>query len=320
MSLLNVPNDVLRNILFIPAKLDAAMLTVLRFVCRRFRDIIPIQKDYRLDKWAYEEKIQTTIYTMCAAYGYINIMDWLFVYQTLRPTSAAYEYATYNGDIAIVDWLERHDISYDERTWYGATRTNNLELLKILKERTATAFPDTLLGRLAVAIFPNELLIIAAGWGSFEVLKWLRTIGLSINDNEIYYLAASSGRLDILTWTITEGSFNFNDSFVCGTIYAHAAAYNHKHIIQWLRAQGVPWHPFVYSGAAEGGYIELMEWLRVNGALWDEDACLHAVTGDQLESLKWLRSNGAPWHYLRCLDKATGEVKEWLLQNRSDDN
>ena len=59
--------------------------------------------------------------------------------------------------------------------------------------------------------------------------------------------------------------------------------------------------------AAEGGHLGVLQWLRANGCPWHRNTCHSAVYKGHVEVLRWARENGCPWDR-GTRDKAAAEL------------
>ena len=48
--------------------------------------------------------------------------------------------------------------------------------------------------------------------------------------------------------------------------------------------------------AVQSGKLELVQWLRAEGCPWHHLTCEYAVEKGHVEVLRWARENGRPWH------------------------
>ena len=48
--------------------------------------------------------------------------------------------------------------------------------------------------------------------------------------------------------------------------------------------------------AARSGNLELVQWLRAEGCPWHPNTCYYAVDYGHVEVLRWVRQSGCPWN------------------------
>ncbi|AVK76117.1 Ankyrin repeat domain containing protein [Pandoravirus neocaledonia] len=86
--------------------------------------------------------------------------------------------------------------------------------------------------------------------------------------------AATAGHLSLLQWAKAQDMpWKFNITCSC------AAAYGHLSVLKWLRAQGCPWGSDTCKDAARGGHLRVLQWAVTNGCTWEADACRRIAAG-----------------------------------------
>ena len=323
MSLSNLPSDVLRHVLFTPDMLDTVSLTVMRFVSRRFRAIIPVQKKYPKPPWSIDGVKAPDIFATCALKGYIDIMRW--AYSQRAPLSiAVYEYATYSADQHVLQWLRSLLIPYDERSCLGAIRSGNLEVLKSIRQAGAPWH----INAWATAACWNQVEVMkylkeqdvprgtqiwtkAARWGRLNILKYLHEERIPVDD-DVWTYAAYGGNLEVC-----ELLRGYGIPLNVSQIYGGAVTKSQRDVFYWLQRQGIELTATAACKAIEFGNPEFIKWLRGQGCPWHEYICMWAVWDNQLDLLKWLREQGCPWDYQRCLAIAENETTVWMTTQSS---
>ncbi|AJF97817.1 ankyrin repeat protein [Pandoravirus inopinatum] len=106
--------------------------------------------------------------------------------------------------------------------------------------------------------------------------------------------AAAEGHLSLLQWARAQG-IPWN-CFACSC----AAAYGHLSVLKWLRAEGCPWNGWTCSWAAEKGQLEVLQWARAQDCPWDGGTCHSAAREGHLQVLQWAVANGCPWEAEVC--------------------
>lgn len=92
-----------------------------------------------------------------------------------------------------------------------------------------------------------------------DVYKWLHQNGCPGSHRNVYRSLAFDGRLDFLQWMFDDGCR------FCRGICASAAAGNQLHVLQWLRANDVPWDNKTILWAREEGHSDVEAWAIQNG-------------------------------------------------------
>jgi hypothetical protein len=169
----------------------------------------------------------------------------------------------------------------------------------------------------------------AAGGGHLDILKWLRSQGAPWNKRTCEY-AAEGGHIHILKWVRfgqdenPEGPCPLS-RWVC----AYAAGEGHLNLLQWLRfptsGLSAPWDEHTSAFAAESGHLEVLKWARENGAPLGVFTCALAARGGHLDILKWLRSPSTsdgsivPWNEMVCAYAAESGHLEILKWARAQE-
>eukprot|EP00953_Heterococcus_sp_UTEX-ZZ885_P012570 7207-Heterococcus_DN1.PRE.2 len=104
--------------------------------------------------------------------------------------------------------------------------------------------------------FPGEITLIAARAGDVEMLRWLKSAGCCFDK-----------------WTSLRG----------------AQSGNNLNVLQFLHAEGCPWHPNVCGAAGEAGDLEQLNWLFSHGATVDNSTAMIAARGGAVPVLEWLQ-------------------------------
>ena len=133
MHILDLPNDILRLIFNDEigiSDIDLVDLCICRFVCRRFRDLIPMTSYmkvmlcdfveygyFNIIKWAWSigapinkyrfglsEDLTEHICIMCAIHNRLDILQWA-VSKGAVIDCYVFPIAVYNGSIEIMNWI-----------------------------------------------------------------------------------------------------------------------------------------------------------------------------------------------------------------------
>src|ERR1700679_4306908 len=106
----------------------------------------------------------------------------------------------------------------------------------------------------------------------------------------IFLLCFEGGLLSLLIWLRSkEIGCDWDGSGVCH----EAALHNHRHVIEWARANGAAWDESTCGGASSGGHLSLLQWLREEGCPWNATGvCNSAAYTGHLDVLKWAVERG----------------------------
>jgi len=82
---------------------------------------------------------------------------------------------------------------------------------------------------------------------------------------------AEAGHLEVLKYLRSEGlSFNKRNSY-------DAAYEGHLEVLKYVKSEGVPFDSKTCEYAAYGGHIEVLKYLRSQGCPWNADQCLESA-------------------------------------------
>ncbi len=208
MSLLNIPNDILRNCILPELANDKTSLIKCRFVCRKLRNIIPFLGFTILH-------IPTA---KIAELGHLNILKWIA--SIIRIDNGVYVYAALGGHLSILKWAKengQHEF-IPLVSSYAASR-GHLDVLEWLYQNGTK--------------FNTNVCSSAARNGHLKILKWLRKIDCPW-DSETCSYAALGGHLETLKWARQNGCDWNQDT-------CKYAAYNdHKEVFNWALSSGCP--------------------------------------------------------------------------------
>jgi len=120
----------------------------------------------------------------------------------------------------------------------------------------------------------------------------------SIIRNGVCPLAAKYGCLGVLEWA------RANDLPWCTWTCSNAAKYGHLKILKWARANGCRWNTWTCSNAAMHNHLEVLRWARDSGCPWNKWASFYASQNGHLEVLKWIEAQGGPRDFWACVGVA----------------
>ena len=83
-------------------------------------------------------------------------------------------------------------------------------------------------------------------------------------------------------------------------ICRYAAGGGHLAVLQWARAEGLPWDERTTECAAANGHLAVLQWVRAQGCPSDGKTCSHAAHSGHLAVLQWARAQGCPWNEKTC--------------------
>jgi hypothetical protein len=119
---------------------------------------------------------------------------------------------------------------------------------------------------------------------STSILKLALENGVSLSSASCQHAAGRHASTEVLL-AAHELGMEYSVEIMMG-----ATRCNRLSVLQFLRAQGCPWHSKVSSIAAERGELESLRWLQENGCPWDSDKILGvAARSGDLERTIWVR-------------------------------
>jgi hypothetical protein len=242
-SLLNLPNDVLRNHIFVDTALDPCSLGIARMTCRRFQSIVsPVKKHIEeivqaghlcILLWAISlgAKLYDELYGIAVRAGHLEMTKWLFNSRTLCnmefPSSSfiyrGYIDAAILGDLEIFQWMFDTKLPIPVYSCVSAAAyLGHLPIIKLIYSRGLSGHRNVC----------NE----AARGGHLEVLQFLNDHGTCPNSDDCV-MAAKHGHLKVLQWLRSINCTFTGDILIAARDRGHADVYN------WVVANGVPRPP-----------------------------------------------------------------------------
>ena len=277
------------------------------------------------------------------------------------------------GDLGMFKLLQQKGVNFETQTWtiiHAAARNNHLQLLNWLHESNLLSSPqgqDMIFEEAAksghtsilewamdVAGFdvPTYMTNCVASSGNLDVIKYLRSKGLSW-DECTFYTAASSGNIELLQYLLENDCPRSDRRGIC---ICTGAVKNNDHekaleVLQWLHNQSFPWDKEIFITAAKERNVEVVAFLFENGchignddlcsiAMNDtdhdralrmlkllrefsvprgRDTCRAAAEAGNFTALKWCVSQGFPWdrhnmQWCACYAAEHGdiEVLKWM--------
>lgn len=208
--------------------------------------------------------------------------------------------AAASGDLDILIWVRAQGCPWGPM--YFAARQGYLHILQYVYEN---------------GYVEKDWSSPAAWNGDFETLIWLRSIGQITGKDLCKSIAssASPGRLEMLKWARSYGypwGDTMNELAENGDlramkwahehgaswspeVYARAIMGGHRHVVEWLEANGCPKNVTASQEAAAKGDFDLLIWLRDRGFPWGVETCEGAAESGKIKVLAWLRAQGCPW-------------------------
>src|SRR4051794_23878315 len=174
--LLALPTDLIRLILSYVAACSPDSIAA-RFVCRRFRDLLPQRSQDTL-------QVVRDYCRIAAAYGYLNLIRWA------RTNGCSWNAdtcasAAQGGHLEVLKWARANGCPWDVYTCANAAGGGHLEVLKWAR---ANGCPWNV-----------STCNFAAQSGHLEVLKWACANGCPCDANTCTR-AAQGGHLEVLQW------------------------------------------------------------------------------------------------------------------------
>ncbi len=193
-----------------------------------------------------------------------------------------FSYAATSGNLEIMIWADKNGCWCSDNIGYSAAK-NAIENghLHIIIWLWMSGYQ-----------YPKIILSLAAKYGQLGILKWLSTIGRTVNlywDPSFSAFAAENGHLEVLKWVRKNGGeWNY---WTC----AAAASNGHLETLKWARENGCEWNSITCAHAAQNGHLHILKWARENGCDWDKNTCAYAAKHGYFEVLIWARENGCEW-------------------------
>ena len=191
--LLDLPTDVLRLILSYIVRYPLSLITA-RFVCRRFRDLLP-----PLSK---ETRQQARYFCgLAASNGYLNLIKWARTNGCpwSEYTSAR---AARGGHLEVLQWLRANGCPWTATICSNAAAGGHLEVLQWARTNGCPWNEWTCCG--------------AAQGGHLVMLQWARTNGCPWNERTCHS-AAERGHLEVLQWATSTVAHTIE--FICGACH-----------------------------------------------------------------------------------------------------
>jgi len=185
------------------------------------------------------------ICNFAASIGDLHLLIWLkeIGYLCNCNKNDAYKYASVNGRLEILMWLNENNypIDYDVVYLY-ASANGYLEILKWVKKYA----------------LPNNFLFCscAAQFGHINAFKWLRENNCPWNEC-ICSIASQFGHFEILKWARKNGCPW--DKSVC----ENAVIIGHLEMLCWIRENNCPWDEAkCIDLAIKNGHTQILHWLQ----------------------------------------------------------
>ena len=153
---------------------------------------------------------------------------------------------------------------------------------------------------------------MAAGYGSLEMIKWLKEKGYEGDEWSFGAAAKNTGSLDKLKWLKEVGCvWNGNSSW---NMVRHGSLEN----IIWAKDSGLTFEANSYMAAAEIGNLKIMKWLKNNGVPMDGRCFAMAAKHGNMEMMKWLVEQNCPWSKDGGKEAAeyARKMLKWLKTNK----
>jgi len=267
---------------------------------------------------------------MAAAHGYTDTLQWLKDNRCpmYRTSSFIYIGAARLGQLEAIKWLRNEGCKWDRSAYTFAAMGGHLNVMKYLRSQRCPWSEDACFeavggGHLHVLrwaydsglrfpLFSNQLSMIAAREGYMDILEWLLEVRVPIGP-PTWKAATARGRLEVLQWLQDHNIPRPEGESLCNI----AARSGRINVLEWARAQGMPWNESTCIEAAAEGELETLKYLRRGGCPWNEESCSWAAFHGDVRILQWLRSQEppCPWDEGSCQAAAAGgnlECLQWM--------
>ncbi len=201
-TLLDLPNDILRHYIL---EMDVSLI-VCRFVCKRFKNLIPL---------SIEISKKITVYA--ASNGYLNILTWaIFLGAPMKLRNFCWHHV-YIGDrnvlLGLYENTERFTIA--KKYNYYLESKEELEI--------------------------DNIAAHAAFKGHLDVLKWIHDSLRNVTEIIIDF-AFIAGHIHIIDWALNVGILEESDCPY--NMYDYIPLNNHWHMVKWMIDRQI-WNEFV---------------------------------------------------------------------------
>jgi hypothetical protein len=139
--------------------------------------------------------------------------------------------------------------------------------------------------RLADFTCTPKMTLYAAVFASPSCVKLAHESGLDISTENFRHAAGKHA--DIAT---LKAAHELGMHFTGLSILGGAAEGNKLAVVQFLHAQGCPWHWSVASAAAKRNDLEMLRWVREHGCKWNaRDILTEAAGSGNIEMMTWVK-------------------------------
>lgn len=279
LSICNLHSDVLCLIL---GALDDCSRVVSRFVARRFRDLVPLQKG--------ERSFGVDVCAEAAKRGWLSVVKWARS-QGAWWNERTFDAAVTGGNTQVISWLKANGCPWDAKACIKAARYGHLQVLESLFNN-GVYWND-------LRYSQSKLFQVAIKGKHFHIIEWLISHGLSFN-KDACAAAARYGNTQLLSALQKAGC-------PCDSKTVDMAARNgHLETIQWALANGLEWNEGTSAEAAKGGSLELLRWAVDNGLPVDEESIMiEAIQGGHCSIIEWRLTRGIAFSADACFEAAS---------------
>lgn len=191
-----------------------------------------------------------------AAWGHVDVLEWLRTECFNYKDHYAFEFAALWGETSVLKWAESKGLNwYSKGVLVNAVENGHVGTFEWAHETS---------GRANHAVLLVGRQTIASGQGDIAMLSCMKKHNLLGDGKYLWHYAARSGHIEVLDW-LGDNGFEFTDDLPL-------------------------------SGACCGFQEEVFSWASQRGINWKNEAtCALAALYGNLPCLQWLRENDCPW-------------------------
>ncbi|AHH01821.1 ankyrin-repeat protein [Pithovirus sibericum] len=203
------------------------------------------------------------------------------------------------------------------RIWRESCKNFSFKCLiqSCLKENRLSLICFVLNKRNIRKILTSENLDLAAKFGSFSVVKWMRESGCRWTERTLN-LAVEKGSIEMLIWMKSQGCIPTE------TFFMEVTRHSRFDVLDWIEAKKISLNVFCYYGAVSSlRSIEMLDRLWKNNCPFDRTTYSFACLEGNLEALKWLRRKNLPIQFeevsRNACRKGFSTILKWCSEESS---
>ncbi|GFH48917.1 hypothetical protein CTEN210_05393 [Chaetoceros tenuissimus] len=270
-------------------------------------------------KWLHKSKKLSTengmarsLFEKASQNGHLKIIQWATNHFDFE--AFMYDYmnnAAKGGQLELVKWFRRLNISWHFETLMNAVHSGNKELIEYLLFHGDFCNIELGICRAVVVNVDKKI--------ALESLMYMHQLGIPW-DETTCSSAAANGIIDALiyarnngcTWdgrTLADAVQNNHVDVVkyclenrcpvgtsaCTNAVLYLDCCNALKMLKLLRQYSVPWDVKTCTGAAMNGYFEALKFARSRGCPWNEETFQSALRSKDITTIQYCIENGCPF-------------------------